>query len=192
MIQGSDEWLMWRGKGVGSSDIGSIMGINPYKTVRELYLEKTGLIKPEDLSNKPAIKKGVRLEPVARDFANEYFKCTYEVKTFESSYNKLFRYSSDGVCEDNNSIIEIKCMGLKNHAKVVETMQMPEYYYPQCQWGLMVSGFETCHFIAYSEEHEKKTVVISFERDNHLFDVMTDKSLRFLKAVEARDYSIIR
>lgn len=192
MEQGSKVWSDWRSKGIGSSDIGTILGINPFKTKRELFLEKTGLIKPEDISGKKAVMKGVRLEPIARDLVADYHKCKYETKVFEYEKNNLFRYSSDGYCEENNSIIEIKCMGLKNHEKVVSERKILEYYYPQCQWGLLVSGAEVCHFVAYSEEHAKKMVVISCERDNHLFDVMIDKATMFLKAVELKDFSIVR
>ena len=42
-----DEWLRYRTKGIGGSDVSIIAGINPYKSVYQLWLEKTGRIIPE-------------------------------------------------------------------------------------------------------------------------------------------------
>ncbi len=37
-----DEWLEWRRKGIGGSDVASAMGLSPYRTMRELYYDKIG------------------------------------------------------------------------------------------------------------------------------------------------------
>ena len=31
------EWLAWRRKGVGGSDVAAALGLSPYRTARELY-----------------------------------------------------------------------------------------------------------------------------------------------------------
>ena len=41
-----DEWLAWRKKGIGGSDVASALGLSPYRTARELYYDKIG-IEPE-------------------------------------------------------------------------------------------------------------------------------------------------
>lgn len=38
-----DEWLSWRRKGVGGSDVAAALGLSPYKTARELYFDKIGV-----------------------------------------------------------------------------------------------------------------------------------------------------
>lgn len=187
--QGSAEWLDWRNKGVGSSDIPTILGLNPYKTLRQLFLEKCDYIKQEDLSGKAAVKRGVLLEPVARDLISKFHNVNYVPMTFEMDENDLFRYSSDGVFEDD--IIEIKCMGIPNHEKVIFNKEILPYYYPQCQWGLMVSKKKRCHFVSYNEEHAKKMVIITVEPDNVLFDEMTKKASMFLEAIKLKDWNII-
>lgn len=55
-------WLAFRAKGVGGSDMGTILGLNPYSTPYDLWLEKTGRQQPEDISGKWAIVKGNALE----------------------------------------------------------------------------------------------------------------------------------
>ena len=37
-----EDWLAVRKQGIGSSDAGSAVGLNPYKSQLELWLEKTG------------------------------------------------------------------------------------------------------------------------------------------------------
>ena len=42
MEQEGFEWHKWRMGGIGSSDAPVVMGVSPYKTIEQLYLEKTG------------------------------------------------------------------------------------------------------------------------------------------------------
>ena len=37
-----EEWLNWRKKGIGGSDVAAVLGISPWKTRRDLFYEKTG------------------------------------------------------------------------------------------------------------------------------------------------------
>ncbi|OHX19559.1 hypothetical protein BI344_17800 [Chromobacterium sphagni] len=43
-----EEWLALRNTGIGGSDAGTVLGINPYKTAYQLYLEKRGEIAADD------------------------------------------------------------------------------------------------------------------------------------------------
>ena len=68
-----DEWLAVRNTGIGASDIGGVLGLpgvarrsSPLK----VFLEKTGVLEPEDLSDIEAIEWGHEMEPViARRYA---------------------------------------------------------------------------------------------------------------------------
>ena len=46
-----DEWLSFRSRGVGGSDVGCIMGLSPYKSSLELYYQKIGAIQTFDIEN---------------------------------------------------------------------------------------------------------------------------------------------
>ena len=37
-----DDWLGFRGRGIGASEVGYIMGLSPYKSNVELFYEKIG------------------------------------------------------------------------------------------------------------------------------------------------------
>ena len=42
-----DEWLEWRRKGIGGSDVAAALGLSPYRTMRELYYDKIGVVPVE-------------------------------------------------------------------------------------------------------------------------------------------------
>lgn len=55
-------WLEERRGGIGGSDAAAAVGLSPYKTPYQLYLEKRGEVEPEDLSNNERVEWGIRLE----------------------------------------------------------------------------------------------------------------------------------
>lgn len=60
-----EEWLQWRTKGIGGSDVSIIAGINPFKSAHQLWLEKTGQVEPEQTDSEYA-HFGTLLEPLIR------------------------------------------------------------------------------------------------------------------------------
>lgn len=38
-----EEWLAWRKKGIGGSDVAAALHLSPYKTARDLYFDKIGV-----------------------------------------------------------------------------------------------------------------------------------------------------
>lgn len=62
------EWLEARKDGLGASDAASVLGVSPWKTNVQLWEEKCGLLIPEDIGDKPAVKYGNDAEPLMRAF----------------------------------------------------------------------------------------------------------------------------
>ena len=60
-----EEWLKWRTKGIGGSDVSVIAGINKFRSVFQLWLEKTGQVIPEESENK-FTHFGNVLEPIVK------------------------------------------------------------------------------------------------------------------------------
>ena len=64
-----DEWLEARSQGIGGSDAGTILGVNPYKGRLELWLEKSGR-KPDAFTGNEATRLGQAFErPIAEVYA---------------------------------------------------------------------------------------------------------------------------
>ena len=61
-VRDDAHWHELRAQHIGGSDIGSLLGISPYKTRWQLYMEKAGKLTPEDLSNNKAVQAGTYLE----------------------------------------------------------------------------------------------------------------------------------
>lgn len=59
------EWLKYRTMGIGGSDVSVIAGINPYRSVFQLWLEKTGQIEPTE-SGSECTHFGTILEPIVK------------------------------------------------------------------------------------------------------------------------------
>ena len=62
-----EQWLELRKKGIGGSDAGAILGLNPYVSAFQVYCDKKGLIEEKD--DNEAMRQGRDLEEyVARRF----------------------------------------------------------------------------------------------------------------------------
>lgn len=58
---------------VGASEVGSLFGVSPWKTLYELWHEKLGDLVPEDISGKDAVFWGTVLQPaIAEGFARAH------------------------------------------------------------------------------------------------------------------------
>lgn len=184
MEQGSESWHHWRSKGIGSSEIGTIMGLNPYKNVEQLWLEKTGQIIPEDISNKYVVKRGTALEPFARNIFNERSSKEFMPAVFTHKEYDFMRYSSDGYHESSSEIIEIKCMGDKNHQKCIDLDGPLDYYFHQMQWGMMISETTICHFIAYNPSFPDPMFIKEIKADKDEFENMKEVAIKFWHCVQ--------
>ena len=66
-----EKWLKLRSKGIGGSDAGTIVGVNPYQSAYALWASKTGLV-PDTFTGNAATEWGNRLErSVAEAYAEE-------------------------------------------------------------------------------------------------------------------------
>jgi len=57
-----EQWLKIRRTGLGGSDVAAVLGLSPYKTALDVYLEKTGIKEPQKDNSK--MKAGRMLEDV--------------------------------------------------------------------------------------------------------------------------------
>ena len=148
-----EEWLEARKSFIGGSDASAIMGMNPYKTNVELWLEKTGQFKPEDISNKPYVRYGTEAEDYLRElFRLDYpqYEVFYEPNNMWTNDEYPWAHASlDGWLFDRESgrfgILEIKTTNiLQSMQKEKWHNRIPDNYYCQLLHYLMVTGFDFC------------------------------------------------
>ena len=86
------EWLAYRRRGIGGSDVAAILGISPFRTARDLYDDKLNIASvADDAGNWVALEMGHLLEPlVARIFAKKTGLEVFQIK-------KMFQHPQYGI-----------------------------------------------------------------------------------------------
>lgn len=168
--QGTGDWLDWRKLGIGGSEVGAVVGANPYKGSQALDIWRRKL--PSDhpdaapeVEDNPAMARGRRLEPAARQMYEDLFGWKMEpVCVIHPDYPHA-RCSLDGCRDDEKLIGEIKCSGFKVHSKYVAVSHITDpferqyafaenclSYRYQVQWQLLITGADACDFIGYNPD----------------------------------------
>ena len=176
--QVKEKWLEWRSKGIGSSDIPIILGLSPWKTEYQLWLEKTN-IRPSDFSGNWATRRGTELEPIVRDWYNEKYNTSMQPENRESKENSIFRASADGYDPIVNRLIEIKCPNIGDH-KMALNGEVPEKYRPQIQWLMLVFDCPSIDYISFNNGH----AVVTIKEDRPYQQYIKEKALEFWNKVE--------
>lgn len=201
-----------RRKGIGGSDIAVILGLSPYKTPLDLYLQKIGAWSDEGDSE--AAEWGRIMEPVlAMQYARKYginvaradgvYTPGGEIlPAIPSAVQPLLgtlvhpeypwiRGHVDGIGLDENGeashVCEFKTADsrLSGHWGEPDSDQVPEPYLVQVQWYEMLAELETGHVAALiGGNHFGRFIV---ERDNALIDLMLDSAFRFWERVLRED-----
>lgn len=190
MEQRSQEWHNWRRNKIGGSEIATVIGVNPYQKVKDLWLIKTGQKEPDDLSNNYFVKRGIELEPKARELINDALQSNFTEATFNHTDLSYVGCSVDGYDFDRHEIIEIKTMGEKNHNKVSELKGPLPYYLPQCQYNMLVSETEVCWFVSYCPSSIRPLIYYEVKKDEDYQKMLLTKAAVFWEAVEAYRHSV--
>ena len=147
-----EAWLKNRSRGIGGSDISAVVGLNPYKTNVELWMEKTGQTTPEDISEKDYVKYGTEAESHLR----ELFKLDFPQYSVEYVENNSFTNSKypwavaslDGWLTDEDGrrgVWECKTTNiLQSMQKEKWNQKIPMNYYCQCLFYMAVYEADFC------------------------------------------------
>lgn len=153
-----EEWLQMRQThGIGGSDAGTVLGLNPYCSNLVLWRQKIGLETPEDISDKPAVKFG----KVAEEHIRELFVLDYP--HFTVNYHEFWMYVNDRLPWQfatldgeltseggKRGILEIKTTTIQSKTQWDEWEGgIPDRYYAQVLHQLSATGFEFAILRAY-------------------------------------------
>lgn len=138
--QGSEEeeWHKWRRNGIGASDIGIIMGSNPYTTPLQLWEKKCGFRKEDPINE--AMQHGITTEPIARQWLNYHHQLKLQPICIEDNEESYRRASLDGYDQEQHLIAEIKCpVSEKVLDKAKNFQDIHKYWFHQIQWQIMLT-----------------------------------------------------
>lgn len=177
-----------RDRFIGGSDVGTIMGVNPWKSPYTLWAEKFGLVEAEDISDKEAVWWGTNMEDlVAKRFAMKYEATTGEkIKLFKPmvSYSckeypflvghvdRLFRGKKIG--------LECKTTSAYNKTDYNEG-EIPPMHYMQCQFYMMVTGYREWYL---ATKRDQQFYITKVDYDETVADAILSACIRFWDLVQ--------
>lgn len=177
--QGTEDWLRWRNGGVGGSEIhGIVKGTLPEweQVIFHKLYEKSFHF--SEVTQK-AMDRGHELEPEARERIEKVAGMKFPPCCLELTSDPFFRVSLDGMSEDAETIIEIKCLGSATHNKVVKDRQISDRYFYQIQYQLLVSGARRCLYVGYHPEEPTQLYVQTITPNPEILNEITERVLNF-------------
>lgn len=147
------DWLIGRDAGIGGSDASVCLGMNRWKTTRDLWLQKTGRQPLEDISEKPYVQYGVKKEPQLRAGFSLDYEGIYDVQyepdvILQNKELPFMLYSPDGLIYEletgRRGIFEAKTHQIRTTSDWNawrEGIGFDEYFI-QILHGLNVTGFD--------------------------------------------------
>jgi len=168
-------WLAQRRNGIGGSDIAAILGLNPYRTPLQVWLDKTQ--GSEDFDN-DAMEWGRRLESAVADkFSDAHPECAPLATPgiIFDEFEPIFFANVDRITADG-AVLECKTAG-ERAAHQWDDDAVPDAYLMQLQWYLGVlgapRGWIACLIGGrrYVERH--------VERDDRLINAMRERAAQW-------------
>lgn len=162
-----EEWLKYRTKGIGGSDVSVIAGISPFKSVYQLWLEKTGQARPEEGGSEYA-HFGTILEPVVRrEFMERTGMKVRQKHMLLQSEEYPFMFANlDGVIREGGELCIFEAKTASAYKQDVWEEGTPAPYILQVQHYMAVTG-------------AKKTYIAALVGGNHFFchEIMRDEEM---------------
>lgn len=178
IAKSKEDWHAIRSQGLGGSDIGVVLGLNDFKTPYQLWLEKTGQIEIEDISDKVAIQVGNSLEQLVADiFTQETgIEVQKDNKThFHKDYPFLLA-NIDRKIVGERALLECKTTSVFNK-KSWEGDDIPASYFMQVQHYLNVLDYDFAYIAVIVGNHE--FIYKKIERDQELIELYTKRVEKF-------------
>jgi putative phage-type endonuclease len=164
-----------RKKGIGSSEIGAVLGLNPYTSAYDVWLEKTGQVDPWQGNERTRL--GKRLEvPILMEYEERTGSKLdiYTEKTFAHPERPWQLATPDALHRNRPGIVEAKLVGTRMLPQWGEagTDQVPEYYLVQGCWQMSVLDRSFVHYAILAGDQFRIYMLL---RDRELEEMLIDR-----------------
>lgn len=168
-----EEWLAYRRKGIGGSDVAALLGISPWRTARDLYFDKLNIVAVEDNEdNWVALEMGHLLESlVAKIFQHRTGYKVYQIKKmFQHPQYSWMLADVDYFVElpdGSTAILEIKTTNYnaRDNWWLNGEETVPVYYEAQGRHYMAVMNVDRCFFCCLYGNNEEETIIREIRRD---------------------------
>ncbi len=174
-----------RKHGLGGSDAAAAIGMSPYKTPLQLYLEKRGEIKPPDLSDNPKVHWGEILEEViAQEYTRQTGRRVRRVNQtlYHPDYPWMLCHLDRIVVGGNGYALECKSTSIREGWGEEGTDQVPEPILVQCQHNLAVAGKQVMEVPVLINGSDWR--LYSVPRDDEFIRLLVEREDRFMALVK--------
>ncbi len=143
--QHSPEWFEARDRMITASEVGSVLGTNPYMSSAQVLRNKVGVGTP--FTGNAATRWGTEHEDQVRDrFCAEYGEVCHETGCIPHATVPFLGASPDGILE-SGAVLEIKCPMRRQPIQGVHNV--PPYYMSQMQLQMEVCDLDKCYFVEW-------------------------------------------
>lgn len=168
---------------IGGSDVGTILGVNKFKSPYVLFLEKTGKLEPENIDNKLQVKLGHKMEQVVAELYEEEtgIKLTKSNRSYRCKKYPFLVGHIDRKMVGVKKGLEIKTTSSWNRTDYSEGEVPPSHYY-QCMFYMMITGIHDWDLATLRDNNEFHITHIKW--DEHIAEDMLKECVEFWKCVE--------
>jgi putative phage-type endonuclease len=162
------EWLEVRRQGIGSSDCAAACGLNPYMSMLELWMIKTGRIQQnieDEYQGHAPLYWGKQLEPLVAEYYSLHTQ--YKVRRVNAVLqhpdpDKHFMLANlDYAVVGNPDVQILECKTAGEHGAKLWREGVPLYVLCQVQHQLAVTGKQAAHVCVLLCGHETKIFKVS-------------------------------
>lgn len=171
-----------RDKYIGGSDVGTIMGLNPYKSAYTLWAEKTGKLQVQDLSDKEAVWWGNYDEDgVAKRFTEKTGKKVRRSNlTYSLAEYPYLKGHVDRLIVGEKAGLECKTTSAYNKTDY-DNGEIPPSHYAQCQFYMLVTGLPVWYYAV--KRDNTGFYYLKVDRNNAFIETMLEAVKAFWKEV---------
>lgn len=176
------EWLQERRRGICGSDASIILGINPYRSILDLWEDKTNRIPVEEQEN-DYTHFGHVMEPVIK---KEFMRRTglkVRVRNYilQSKAYPWMLADVDGIVKEDGTFALFEAKTASEYKKEAWKEKVPEEYYAQVQHYLCVTGFQKAYVCAVVGGNSYFCHEV--ERDEAYIEFLVEKEKAFWECV---------
>ncbi|MDO4707465.1 MAG: YqaJ viral recombinase family protein [Porphyromonadaceae bacterium] len=183
-----EAWLDVRSRGIGSSDVATLLGLNPYDSPFMLYKRKLGLEPPKETT--PLMELGHSLELAVADYferttgrgiiassAGDWMYQHEEKPYLMASPDRLYWIDPNGAKHGKNAPANKAILECKSTQKRIDAEELPPYWFCQLQWQLGIAGMQQGSIAWLSSGRDFGWVDVAFNAE--FFALMQDEAERF-------------
>ncbi len=173
--------LQNREKYIGSSDSPIVMGVSPWTTRYQLWLDKIGLGTTKQ--DNWATLRGRQRESEGLEYYEDLTGHIMTPKVVYHAEHEFLRASFDGITLENDHAVEIKWPGKVDHDMAMDGV-IPPKYYPQVQHQMFCTP--KLDYVDYLSCTDNSKKIIMVERDQKYIDNMFKEQCKFWQNVQRK------